>query len=543
MPSTSTTTQNTRTRKSALLNTLIVASGYFLSRILGLVRDIIILGQFGTSHEIDAFRASFGILDLIYLVVAGGALGSAFIPVFNEFLSKEDHEGAWSFANSLLNVVLIALVAACALIFALAEPLVAMTVGNGFDAEKQALTVTLLRLMLIQPALLGVGGLAKATLESFDRFALPALGSNLYNIGIIVGALLAPWFGIMGLIWGVNLGAALFVAIQLPGLLKIGWRYAPKFEINTPSLRQVAKLIGPRLFGQSAWQIGLIALASFATQLGEGAVTANSAALQLMMLPHGLIALSLGTVIFPQLARFYAAGDTASLRETTLHAVRQIMFLALPCMAALAILSFPIIRLLFERGRFDVDSTLLTSQALTFYALGLVAFAVAEIEVRCFYAMQDTRTPVYVGIGAVAINVVLGYLMVSNGIGLRGLALGFSIANTAEALALLWLLRPRLGFLGGDFWRSSAKMLLATAVCALFWWLSYRISLGWLPILGQQASYQWRSDVWLLGLWLVIIAALGLGIYFAVAAALRLPEMQTTLARFKQVVARVRKRA
>src|SRR3712207_3486449 len=221
-----------RARLGPLANTLIVAGGYLLSRVLGLARDVIISYQFGTGRELDAYRAAFGILDLIYLVVAGGALGSAFIPVFAGFLAEDRAEDAWSLASGLLNLALAALLAACALIALLADPLVALTVGSGFDPDKRALTAHILRLLLLQPVLLGLGGLAKATLESFDRFTLPAIGSNLYNLGIIGGALLAPWLGIDGLVWGVIAGAALFLLVQLPGLRGVGARYVP---LNPPN--------------------------------------------------------------------------------------------------------------------------------------------------------------------------------------------------------------------------------------------------------------------------------------------------------------------
>ena len=192
-------------------------------------------------------------------------------------------------------------------------------------------------------------------------------------------------------------------------------------SLAAPGVAQVGRLLGPRLFGQSAWQIGLLALASFASQLGEGAVTASAAALQLMMLPHGLIALSLGTVIFPQLARYHAAGDIAALRRVALGALRQVLFLALPAAAILGCLSVPIVRALFERGRFTAASTGLTAEAFNFYAFGLAAFAAAEILVRTFYAMHDTRTPVFVGILAVATNIVLGWGLLLLGAGLEGL--------------------------------------------------------------------------------------------------------------------------
>jgi putative peptidoglycan lipid II flippase len=531
-----------RARLGPLANTLIVAGGYLLSRVLGLARDVIILSQFGTGREIDAYRAAFGILDLIYLVVAGGALGSAFIPVFAGLLSQQQEDDAWRLANSVLNLALIALLAACALIALLADPLVALTIGSGFDAEKRALTTHILRLLLIQPLLLGLGGLAKATLESFDRFALPAIGSNLYNVGIIGGALLAPWLGISGLVWGVVAGAVLFLLVQLPGLREVGWRYRPILSFDAPGVAQVGRLLGPRLFGQSAWQIGLIALASFASQLGEGAVTANAAALQLMMLPHGLIALSLGTVIFPQLARHHAVGDIAALRRVALGALRQVLFLALPAAAILGWLSQPIVRALFERGRFSAASTALTAEAFNFYAFGLAAFAAAEILVRTFYAMRDTRTPVYVGVLAVATNIGLGWGLLRLGAGLEGLAAAFSIANTLEAALLLTLLRPRLGRLGGDFWRALGSMLLATLACGAVLLALRLASATWLPFVAPGATYRWPDDFLPLVAWLLGASAVGAAVYAGVAALLRLEEVRAMWARLCGLAARFGRR-
>jgi putative peptidoglycan lipid II flippase len=334
-------------------------------------------------------------------------------------------------------------------------------------------------------------------------------------------------------------GAALFLLVQLPGLRAIGWRYAPDLRIGTPGLRQVGRLLGPRLFGQSAWQLGLVAIASFASQLGEGAVTANAAALQLMMLPHGLIALSLGTVIFPQLARLHAAGDIAGLRESALGAVRQVLFLALPASAIFGALGLPIIRVLFERGRFDSTSTALTAQALSYYALGLAAFAAAEILVRSFYAMQDTRTPVLVGIATVSVNIALGWALLRLGAGLRGLAFAFSIANTLEATLLLVLLRPRLGMLGGAFWRAAGAMLLATLVCGAAL-LGLRLaSAAYLPSIDAGGAYRWPADFLPLLAWLAAVAGLGMALYFGVAALLGLAELRATLTRLRGLAARL----
>jgi putative peptidoglycan lipid II flippase len=530
----------TRARLGPFLNTLIVAGGYLLSRMLGLVRDIIISAQFGTHPELDAYRATFNILDLIYLVVAGGALGSAFIPVFAGFLAENREDEAWRLAGSVLNWALLALLVTCALIALLADPLVALTVGSGFDPAKRALTAQILRLLLIQPVLLGLGGLAKATLESFDQFTLPAVGANLYNMGIIGGALVAHWLGIGGLVWGVIAGAALFLLVQLPGLRGVGARYTPTLRLDTPGLRQVGRLLGPRLFGQSAWQINMIAIGSFASLLGNGAVAANGYALQLMLLPHGLIALSMGTVMFPQLARYYAAGDMHALRAAALGGVRSVLFLALPLAALLAILRLPVLRLLYQRGQFDAISTTLTAGALGFYALGLVAFAAAEILVRTFYAMRDTRTPVYVGIGAVLLNIGLGWSLLRIHPTLGMLALAFSIANTSEAAILLWLLRPRLGELGGDFWRALMRMLGATLACAATLLALLWISQPTLPFLQNGDTYHWPADFVPLALWLASVGAVGMLVYGGMALALGLEEIRAMLRRARALLARVR---
>ncbi len=564
--------------KRALLNTIIVAAGYLASRVLGLARDVLISHQFGTSAELAAFRASFGILDLIYLVVAGGALGSAFIPVFSEALERR--RDAWRLASAVLNLTLLALTVACAVVWILAAPLVALTVGRGLDEAERALTVDVLRLMLIQPFLLGVGGLAKAMLESFNRFTLPAIGSNLYNLGIIGGALFAPWLGVYGLVWGVNIGAALFVLVQLPGLRAVGAMYRIRDVANerggnaqsvalarsdsihrgerrsgvrraffpflnlfyAEGVGRMLRLLGPRLFGQSAWQINMIAIVSLTSTLGSAALAANAYALQLMMLPHGLIALSLATVLFPEMARQYAAGDRATLRATALGGVRAVLFLALPASAILGVLALPVLRALFQRGAFDAASAALTTEALSAYALGLAGFAAAEVIVRAFFAMQDTRTPVIVGIAAVALNISMGWSFLRLGMGLSGLGLAFSLANLFEAALLLVLLGRRLGGLERDFFRATGAMILATLACALTLALLYHSSFVVLPLVAPGDTYRWPGDFLPLLVWLAGATTAGILAYAGVAALFRVPEFGAAIARGQRMLTQVRLR-
>jgi putative peptidoglycan lipid II flippase len=518
-------------RNRLLGSSLVVAMGYALSRLLGLGRDIVITLNYGTSAELDAFRASFGIIDMVYLVVAGGALGSAFIPVFSEYLTAGERRRAWQLAHGVLTITAVGLLAACAAVAAFAEPLVRLSVGRGFDAATQRMTADMLRLMLLQPMLLGIGALLKATLESHDRFTLPSIAASTYNLGIIIGALSAPWLGITGLVWGVNLGALGFIITQLPGLRGLGMLATwPRFA----DVPRVWWLFWPRLIGQSTWQINLIVIASLASLLGVGAVAANGIALQLMMVPHGLIALSIGTVLFPTLARQYAAERHDDIRATLTGAMRVVLFLALPLSVGLGLLAAPVIRLLFERGAFDAQSTALTATAFGGYAVGLAAFALAEIVVRAFYAMHDTRTPVIIACGAVVVNITLGIWLTRVGYGLAGLGLAFSIANLAEAAALVVLMQRRIGGLGGVFWRSAGDSLAGAALVGVA-----LIALQTLALrTGLFGDGRGPENLWALLGWCALNGAIGAAAYIGWSSWRGSPELATVTERLRRRVLR-----
>ncbi len=522
---------------------MIVAGGYLISRVLGLLREIIITAQFGTTPALDAYRAAFGVLDIIYLVVAGGALGSAFITVLAGHLGDHRTNDARRLTHALVALTLLALLAAAALAFVLADPLVRLIVAPGFDAAQQQRTAEILRLLLLQPILLGIGGLAKATLETFERFSIPALAANLYNLGIIGGALLAPWLGINGLVIGVNAGALLFVLVQLPALgrtrMLAGKMSGPRAWLAAPGLRTVLVQIGPRLFGQSIWGFNLLAIIAFASRLGPGAVSANALAYQLLLLPHGLIALSAGTVIFPQLARHAAAGDTEALRAGALRTLRGVLFLGLPAAMGLLLLALPILRALFQRGAFDASSAALTTQALLGYAPALAGFAAAEIIVRTFYAMRDTWTPVVVGVITVLLNLLFINLVIAAGWGVGGLGLAFSASSTIEALLLLGLLLRRLPGELASFWRMIGRSTIATllmggVLTALVGGLR-RVDDAFLP--GD--TYVWPAEFPALVLWLTIVGAVGAAVYIGAALLLQIPEAATLR---DQVLARLDRR-
>lgn len=447
--------------------TVVVMVLFIASRIMGLLREIVIARQFGTSAEMDAYLAAFRLPDFLFYVVAGGALGSAFIPIFTGYLLRSDMAGAWRLASAVINWVILILwsLSVGAAIFA---PWLVESLYGGFSLEQQALTVELMRWMLIATVIFGVSGVVMGILNARQHFLLPALAPIIYNLAIILGAwLLGPAWGARGLAVGVVLGAAGHLLVQLPGLAtRAGrMRYQPVLTTGEAGLQEVGRLMGPRVLGLAAVQLNFVVTTVLAASLAVGSVAALNYGWIIMLLPQGVIAQSVATALFPTLAALAAQGEQAEMRRIFATTLRNLLFLTLPATAGLLILRESIVRLL-EWGAFDARSTALTATALGFFALGLVGHAVVEIVVRAFYALKNTKTPVGVGILAMIINIALSLLLMRLFVWLGwaahgGLALANTLAVTLEMVVLLILLRASLGGLG-PVGRSVAKMGLAT---------------------------------------------------------------------------------
>lgn len=431
-------------RARTMLNTLIVAAGYLMSRLLGVIRDMFITAQFGTSPHVDAYRAAFAVPDLIYLVVAGGALGTALIPVFQQQRQHASIDDANRLASSVLNLMLPCVFGVSLVAWIWAEPLVAMTTARGFAPAQQQLTAELMRFLLIQPIVLGIGGIFKAILEAHEQFSIPAIGANLYNIGIILGAaVLSRWFGIHGIIYGVLLGAVAFTVVQIPMLHRVGWQYAQRAWLATPGLSEVWNLLLPRLFGQSVWQINIASMIGIVSTFGIGAVAASGYAMQIMLLPHGLVGLSIGTVVFPRLAQLFTSNQEDAFASQASRALQTVFAVTLPVSIIMWYAAPLMVLVLFQRGSFDTHSAALTIAAIKGYVVGLAGFCVAEIAVRIWFARKNTRIPVIIGIFTVALNLCVGWLSTQTGTTstrLYTIALVFSIANICEAVLLIGLL-------------------------------------------------------------------------------------------------------
>jgi putative peptidoglycan lipid II flippase len=495
----------------------IVMVATVFARLLGLARQMIVGQLYGTTIEMDAFAAANVVTETLYLVVAGGALASAFIPVFTGLLTRGDRRGAWRLASQIANLIFVAVLLLSGLTALLANPIIESLLAPDMAPAGQALTAQLLRIMLLATVTFSVSGLLMGVLNAQQHFLLPALAPILYNLGIIAGAVfLSPSLGIHGVAVGVVIGAVLHLLIQLPGLRGRGFQYVGGLGLDNPAVRQVARLMGPRVLGLAVTRVNFWVNTNLASAFGEGAVSALDYAMRVMLLPLGVVAQAVGIAAFPTFSELVAQGDLAGVRRTLASTLRSVVYLALPASVGLVILRIPIVQLLFQRGEFTAESTASVAWALAFYGIGLAGHAGLEIIVRAFYALHDTKTPVVVGGGAMALNIGLSISLsrVFLSVGWMphgGLALANSIATLIEASWLLWLLRGRLeGVEGRWLLNGFLKSGAATVGMAGVIW-------GWLLILPEGPAL-WSGGVGIV---------LGAAAYLAFAALLRVEELRS----------------
>ena len=446
----------TRVAKAAGL----LMAAMVISRLLGYVRDVVIYTAFGQNRLTDAYNAAFSIPDFLYMLLVGGALSSAFIPVFSSYLATNREEEAWKVASVILNLVMILLGAGigCGLLFtpALVHLLVPRLAPDAIE-----LTIRLTRIMFAQTFFMALNGIAMGVLNSHKHFTTPALGGILYNLGIIVvGLLLSPYLGIMGFSIGVVAGAMINFLVQIPSLRRVGMRYYFSLDLRHPGVQRVLILMLPVLIGLSVTHFNLFVSQNLASGLPEGMISALRTAQRLMQVPIGVFGIAIAVAVFPTLAEQAARQEWKDFKRTMSLGVRTVIFITLPAAAGLIALRVPIVQMLFEQGNFDRYDTLATAQALLFYSLGLFGYAAIQVLNRVFYAIQDTRTPVMAGVITIVLNIALSFWLIRP-LGHCGLALAYSVAGVFNMLLLLAFLRPRLGNIGGR------QLLLSFSLTAL----------------------------------------------------------------------------
>jgi len=512
-------TRATRTsgKASAGRSASIIGLAFIVSRVLGLLREVILGYRFGTTSEYDAYVSAFRVPDLLFLVVMSGAFGAAFIPVFGGFLEQGDDERAWRLASSIITMTAIVTAVMGVVVFLLASPIMRYLVAPDLPEDIQPLAISTMRILLLSPILLGLGIAAKGILEAQNHFALPAMAPILYNAAIIIAALvLAPSYGIKGVAVGVVIGALLHASIQVPGLINSGMEFRPTLDRTVDGLSEVGRLLLPRVIGLAAFQLNFVAVTHLASGAGEGRVSALNYAWQMMMLPHGVIALSISTVIFPTMARLFQIGKMDEVRTTFTSALMPMLFLTIPASIGLYEFRTALPQTVFQLGAFDATSTGLVAPALGFLALGLIWYALVEVLARIFYAMQDTRTPVIAGVIIIAINIVLGSLLVGP-MGHSGLALALTVSTGVEALILFFLLRRRIGGLDDAFGSWIARVMVSAAAMATM----AELIRPKLELATASESAHRLTHLVMLGYAMALLA----GTYFVAAYLLRVPEV------------------
>jgi putative peptidoglycan lipid II flippase len=451
----------------------ILVMGLFLaSKAVGLLRERAIAHAFGAGSEIDAYVAAFKVPDILFTLIAGGALISAFLPVFSEQLAEDEPEEAWRLASRVTNLALLATAILGGLAAIAAPWLVAKVIAPSFAPAAQATTVDLMRILLVSTMIFAVSGVQMGILNAFQHFLSPALAPIVYNLGILAGALvLAPHLGIQGLAWGAVIGAIGHLAVKVPSLLRFGYRWLPVLGLRDPALHQVLRLMGPRVLSLATVQGVNIVNTNLASALPAGSLAAFNYAWVIAQMPQTLLGTAIATVAFPTLAELAARKDRAGLRETASGALAIMLSLSLPAALALVLLGGPAISLLLETGRFDQQAANATLLALRMFALGLVGHVAFELVARLFYAQKDTITVLYLALVALLVNLGLAFVLVGP-LAQGGLALANSVAVSVEVSLGLWILQRRLGGLGlrrlgSTLLRASlASLIMAVAIQA-----------------------------------------------------------------------------
>ncbi len=448
-----------RVAKAALTTTALL----LLARILGFLREVVIAKLFGATRLVDIYVAAFTIPDILFFLLSGGALSSAFVPVYTQYLAEGKGEEAKRILSSLLSLLFLSLLFMIGIAEIFAYPLVRMVVPR-FPPSDLAYCVFLTRLMLPSVMFFVLGGIFTGAAYCHQRFFIPAMSGVIYNLFIIMGGLLlGPTLKVTGLSVGVVLGS--FIGnflIQIWHILRIGVRPSFLLDYRHPGVVKVFLLMFPIIFSLSVSQVTVVINRVLASGLGAGAIAGLNYANRLTQFPLGIFGQALGIAVFPTLSALAAEGKLEELRRTSSLAIRTLFFLNVPSAIFFLLFGISIVQFVYQRGVFTYQDTLMTAPILAFYAIGLPALSANQIANRTFYSLQDSITPLLSGVASVVLCAILNVLFVGP-LGVKGLALASSISAYFNTLLLLFFLRPRLHSVEGR--KLLASFLKVTLLC------------------------------------------------------------------------------
>ncbi len=508
------------TNKSIAKFACVIGIATLCSRILGFIRDIVIARMFGVYVYAQAFVVAFRIPNLFRDFVGEGAANAAFVPVFTDHHVKHTKEEFWHLANVVLNLLLLVLMAVT-LLGILFSPVIVRLIAPGFisDPYKLETTINLNRIIFPYILLIGLAAYTTAMLNSLKHFSIPAFAPCLLNISIIACALL--WGeGTKGLALGILVGGALQLAVQIPVLHKMGFRFRFTRDFKHPGAKLIGKLMLPRIFSSSIYQLNNFVdsiFGSLSTIVGEGGVAVLYYSYRLILFPLGIFSNALSQVILPTFSTQVAESDHDKLKHTLVFGLRATFFIMLPASAAFMALGRPIVNTLFQGGKFDAYSAEVTNQALFFYSIGLFAYGANRIVQSCFFALKDTVTPAKVSLVSLIMNTIFCAIFMFP-LKIAGLALATSISGIVSFLILFYILKKRIGdfsikYIWVSFLRCTAASVIMAIVCYF---------IGTRSVFISGSTMQKAIN-------LIIAIAVGMGTYFLFCFIFRVQEARELL--------------
>lgn len=516
-------------QSSILSAAAIITAANIISSLAGLIRQRIMLAQFFDTEmsrqAYEAFLVAFQVPDMLFQLIAVGALSAAFIPLFSK-MRKENSDTAFRMSAVVLNSMVLTFIALGTVVFIAAPYITEYRTGDRFTPEQIQIVTNLTRLMLVGQLFFAVSSIFSSMLQSYQRFIIPSLAPIIYNLGILLGTyLFADQFGIYGAGIGVMIGAFLHMIIQIPSALRLGFKYHFSLNLDIPGVKALLRLAPPRLLTIGVNQIQNLSLGFFATSLGNLSFVTINLALTLMTIPIRLFGVPIGQASLPFLSEESQHSDFQHFRRLVVQSLHQIAFLAFPASVLLLILRLPIVRLTFGTPNFPWEKTLETGFAVAIIAFSVAAQAMVQLLIRAFYALRDTRTPFYITLVTVCIYLTGSAIFVFyTPWQVYGLAFMTTLAALLELFMSIFFLHRKVGgFNTSDFWLPQLKMLLASFLMAVFLYLPFRIF--------DELIFDTRKNIELIGL-TVTTGTIGLVVYFYFATLFEIRELEF----FKSIV-------
>ncbi|HEX8370841.1 MAG TPA: murein biosynthesis integral membrane protein MurJ [Pyrinomonadaceae bacterium] len=538
-----------RTKQTSVARSAgIVSIAVMFSRVLGLVREMIFARYFGAGFLYDAYQAAFTIPNVLRDLFAEGALSAAFVKVFTDYQIKKGEAEAWRLASLVFNALAVIL-SVVVIIGIFLTPYLVSVVASGFSPEKAQLTVTMTQIMFPFILLVALAAVAMGVLNTKGVFGVPASASTVFNIvSIIFGLAFAYWlsgggwlsandktsvpdaaaqWAIIGMAIGTLIGGAFQFLMQVPSLLKVGFRFSPALSFTDEGVRRVMRLMAPAILGTSAVQINVLVNLAIVSGI-DGGRSWLSYAFRLMQFPIGVFGVAIGTASIPVLSRMASEGKFKDFRDTLSSSLNLVFLMTLPSACGLVVLGEPIIRLIYERGKFDAADTTMTAWALGGYSIGLTGYAAIKVLSPAFYALDDAKTPMIIALGSIVVNALASFLFrdwlsgvgvspeYPGGLGHVGVALATSSVALVNFFALALMMRKRISRLNGrEIFSAFARIAMASVIMSAVCYFSYYF-----------LHRQFGGDGFIFkAIECFVPIALGAGVFFAAAKILKVSEI------------------